>query len=640
MNNNFQPSKYQESIREFVMNGEGNAVVNAVAGSGKTSTLLWILGFIAERFSVLFLAFNKSIADELKGRVPKSNSITVATLNSFGYRACLKAFRGIQVVSTKYNKLLRDIVTYGIEMNPRTIVDYGFNAQQMAEVHAITIGEADRGSITDMTGYQARVIKLSTLGRYNMVNIRDKEQGVTELTLIAHHHGVELVNGECERAWHLIRLGVTVTSICDYTDQIYMTLHYSLPVDRFMFVFIDECQDLNRMQRELMLRTIDANGGRFIAVGDPAQAIYGFAGADADSFKTLQSLPNTISLPLSVCYRCAKFIVDKAKNIVPQIEAREGVKEGIVDDWASYRTIMAGDMVICRLTFPLVALCMKFLSQGIKAYIKGTDIGQNLVNMIKNAERKSEDYTMTNVINRLYAERDKMVSNIINKEKLSREEAMEDNTIVQYGEKVNVIELLAKGITEPALVIEKINAIFSDDKVEGICLSTVHKSKGLEADRVFIIHAEKMPHPMAKKAWQIEQERNLQYVAYTSAKSYLGIVTDFDAYKGFESSENNRQEIRESQFMGKVGEKLHLCLEVIEVREVNTYSGLTNIITMRDSEGNLFSKWNDLAPRFIVSNHNKVQVGSFVEFTAKVKAHQEFKGVKSTVLINPEAYKG
>ena len=49
------------------------------------------------------------------------------------------------------------------------------------------------------------------------------------------------------------------------------------------FVFIDECQDLNACQRSLMLKAVKPNGGRFIAVGDPAQAIYGFAGADSDS---------------------------------------------------------------------------------------------------------------------------------------------------------------------------------------------------------------------------------------------------------------------------------------------------------------------------------------------------------------------
>ena len=90
----------------------------------------------------------------------------------------------------------------------------------------------------------------------------------------------------------------------DFTDMIFLPIKFGVAVKQYDFVFIDECQDLNSCQRELMQKAIKPNTGRFVAVGDPAQAIYGFAGADSDSFKKLCNIPNTIQLPLSVCYRC------------------------------------------------------------------------------------------------------------------------------------------------------------------------------------------------------------------------------------------------------------------------------------------------------------------------------------------------
>jgi superfamily I DNA/RNA helicase len=69
-------------------------------------------------------------------------------------------------------------------------------------------------------------------------------------------------------------------------------------------------------------------------------------------------------------------------------------------------------------------------------------------------------------------------------------------------------------------VIQKIESIFTDDKTTpGIMLSSVHKSKGLEARRVFILLPEEapMPHPMSKTSWGREQEMNLKYVAITRA---------------------------------------------------------------------------------------------------------------------------
>jgi len=65
--------------------------------------------------------------------------------------------------------------------------------------------------------------------------------------------------------------------------------------------------------------------------------------------------------------------------------------------------------------------------------------------------------------------------------------------------------------------------VFSDDK-QGIAFSTVHKAKGLEADRVFILHPEMMPHPKASKPWEQQQERNIKYVSETRSKEYLGFV--------------------------------------------------------------------------------------------------------------------
>ncbi len=53
----------------------------------------------------------------------------------------------------------------------------------------------------------------------------------------------------------------------------------------------------------------------------------------------------------------------------------------------------------------------------------------------------------------------------------------------------------------------------------GIKFSSVHKAKGQEAKRVFLLQVEgaSMPHPMAKKAWEQEQEMNIKYVAVTRA---------------------------------------------------------------------------------------------------------------------------
>jgi superfamily I DNA/RNA helicase len=77
--------------------------------------------------------------------------------------------------------------------------------------------------------------------------------------------------------------------------------------------------------------------------------------------------------------------------------------------------------------------------------------------------------------------------------------------------------------TNIAALLQTIADLFSDDRAS-VWLSTVHKAKGLEAERVFVLYPDKMPHPHAKKPWEMEQEMNGKYVAMTRSKRDLFLV--------------------------------------------------------------------------------------------------------------------
>jgi hypothetical protein len=321
---------------------------------------------------------------------------------------------------------------------------------------------------------------------------------------------------------------------------------------------------------------------------------------------------------------------------MPQIEASPNAKKGLIDHDASYKKIVKGDMVICRNTMPLVALCMKYLSQGIKAYVMGTDISASLITMIESCRKKTEEFSCENVFARIYAEKDKLVRNVMRKEKCTEQEAEENTLVISFVDKISTLETLSRGCLTGDDLIAKLKMIFSDDS-EGIRLSTIHKSKGLEADRVFIIHEDLMPSKHAKKDWEKLQERNLMYVAYTRAKSVLGFVTDFDAYSEHESQQNNIV-IKEGGFVGVVGEKHLAKLTLVMMKEMNTPYGDTTLIELVDDNGNLFSKFGDIPQRFHIEyneelkNNPQIEVGSIVKFNATIKEHKVFKGTKTNVI--------
>ena len=87
-------------------------------------------------------------------------------------------------------------------------------------------------------------------------------------------------------------------------------------------------------------------------------------------------------------------------------------------------------------------------------------------------------------------------------------------------QKIEVIECLCEEVESVPELKKLINNIFSDD-IKGIMLSTIHKAKGLENDRIFFLCPELIPSKYATQPWQYEQEANLKYVAITRAKKEL-----------------------------------------------------------------------------------------------------------------------
>lgn len=492
MKSKFVPSKYQEAIYDFIQNGKGNAVVDAVAGSGKSTTIVHALSLIPKDQTVLFLAFNKAIVEELKIKIAAQPNVEVMTLHSLGAKALMNTYR-CKIQADKYKAHLNEGIRLG---RYKPLMDIDFE---------------------EVSEWKSNIDKLIDLVR---VNLCSSTEQIEDLAL---KHGLNIIDNECYIAAQVVRWGYNQINFIDFTDMIYFPVTKEVRMPQYDWVFIDECQDLNAAQRELFLKCLKP-GGRFVAVGDPRQAIYGFAGADVKSFNLLKSIPNTTQLPLSVCYRCDSNIINLAKTLVPQIEAKDGAESGIVDNNASIRDVEDGDMVICRVTAPLTKLCMKYIANGVKAYIKGKDIGMNLINMIKRTKRNHIEDALK-VFNKELLKIEKRVSEAL---KCGPVKARQSPQYITYEDKVQAIVVLSKGLTTVKHLTDRIESIFSENNKQGICLSTIHKSKGLEADRVFILCPDKLYNKMAMQVdWMAEQEENLVYVAYTRAKHYLGFITDF-----------------------------------------------------------------------------------------------------------------
>jgi superfamily I DNA/RNA helicase len=629
----FTPSKYQKDIFKFILEDNKNGLISAVAGSGKTTTLIKALEIIPEGKSVLFMAFNKSISDEISKRVPKNKFIDVKTVHSYG-NSLLSSYIETEIEPDKYRLVYKNVINFLSGKDFDSIKKYNFDQEHISYIEFIR--NFTNGKDLYDTNFRNNVNKLVNLSRLHFIDFDTFSIGISELKMIANQNSIESNDYECEVSWYISKLGMYDNKIIDYTDMVFLPNLFKFDVPKYDFVFIDECQDLNTCQRLLMLQAVKPETGRFIAVGDPKQSIYSFAGADSESYKKLRQLPNTKELPLSVTYRCGKEIINQVKHINPLIKPHTKNGVGEVLESFSYLDIEDGDMVLCRNTFPVVSLCINLLCKGRKAYIIGSDIGLSLKNMIKNCEKRTEKFSMENVISRLNHEVEKMIEKIKVKNGISSREASEETTIMLFKEKIQIIQALSEDIEDPLVVMEKIDKIFSDKNQQGVCLSNIHKSKGLESNRVFILHRELMPSRRATLPWEIEQENNLIYVAYTRAKKTLGFITDYDAFAS--NRQKTIKKFNESKHVGLINSKIPLELSILDIRKINTTYGETVIIDMLDNNGNRLFKFGEIARHFFKNKDEINKIGSTVSFYAIIKEHSTFKGENVTRISNLSIY--
>lgn len=478
-------SSYQEAIFNAVEQSNSHLIVEAVAGSGKSTTLVEVCKRLKGN-NHLFCAFNKLIADDLSKKLPYN--IQCRTLNSYGWGICLKNFK-VKLDMNKTDNMMKDIVPW----NERKYVG---------------------GFIKSLIG----LLKANTVFPDSLMN------GSFDMMELILRQGLDMPKSKQALDWtkEIYQRSAAMTHIMDFDDQIFMPILYDLQLPYFDTLLVDESQDLNPVQIELCIRSAK----RLIAVGDSRQAIYGFRGADPEAIANMQSrlakdICGVKTLPLSICYRCPKKVVEAAKVIVPQIESNDTAEQGVVASCSMSKfdqSALVGDFVLCRTTAPLVSNCLRFIREGRHATVRGRDIGKQLDSLITRISGGVDSKTI-----------DAFLSDLDNysRAETSRLAALERNLEIQaLNDRVATLEALSSAVIDPkgigtvAGIKQKITEIFSDES-SGIVFCTIHKSKGLEAERIWILHPELLPHPAAKKPWQKEQEKNLKYVAITRAQKEL-----------------------------------------------------------------------------------------------------------------------
>jgi len=460
-------SSYQREIFRDISKGEGHTLVIARAGSAKTSSLVEGSRYIPKGKSSLFCAFNKSIQLELKDKL--GSYVECFTLHSLGYKGIKQRFGNVQL---DYDKSWKIISSF-IDDREKDLI---FNIDKAVDLCKATLTDTP--------------IKIEEL-----IEKYDIDIGETSMSEFISYVSKTL------------RMCKEDTKTIDFNDMIWFPFVYRINVGSYDFVFVDEAHDLCKSQIELALSACKSNG-RVIAVIDPKQAIYSWRGADAEVLTNLKSrlLPKELHLP--ICYRCPKKVVYLAQKIVPDIQSYVNSIDGeIIDLHISelQKYAKPGSYVISRLNAPLIRNCLQFLKVNIPSNILGRDIGQNLSNIIKRSKKKNVKSFLTWL--------DKWEQDEI---AIFTAKYPKANTDV-ISDKADCLRMLSEDANTINDLNGNIDNLFKDNVEKNIVLhSSIHRIKGKECHDVFVL--------TDTLRFSSEEELNLQYVAFTRAKSRLFLV--------------------------------------------------------------------------------------------------------------------
>ena len=303
---------------EAVTAPDGPVLVIAGAGSGKTRTIVhrlaWLAGQGVPASDMLLLTFTRKASREMLLRATDLLGYSIGgvhggTFHSFAF-SVLRQYRPAWAEG------------------PVTVMDSADSASAIQQCkERLKVGKGDRSFPKTQT-----IIGLLSKARNKEISIGDVLQRDAQ-HLLPHADALESI-GEAYRGYRRQH------GLLDYDDLLF-ELEDLLKGDpeagreglaerfreRYRYIMVDEYQDTNRVQARLV-RLLAGEAGNVMAVGDDAQSIYAFRGADVRNILDFPKLfPGTRVIRLEENYRSTQPVLDVANAVLAP--ASEGFRKNL-----------------------------------------------------------------------------------------------------------------------------------------------------------------------------------------------------------------------------------------------------------------------------------------------------------------------
>lgn len=486
-------SQQQEAIHEEFRTGTGHVVVVARAGVGKTTTAITGVKHAPEQ-KILFTCFNVRIAAEGNRKLAELGikNARYQTLHSVGAAAMNLYWEGLRVCENFERETnLTNAVCNGTVPDPIK--------RLVGKLHS-----------------KGREIVPHATSASDLMDLAEEFELVPDAQWEEAGYDANYVCAKAVAAMRIAADKKPADGLVDFSDMIFLPVRNGWLTKSYDLVIVDEAQDLTVAKLELAQGVCK---GRMFIIGDDMQAIYAFCGADVHSLSRLKGVLSAKELKLTKTFRCGKAIVREAQKLVPDFEAADSNHEGSVeylDLEKLVETAGPSDFILSRLNAPLVSIAMRLLRAGKRTRIAGRDIGKGLVNLV----RKMRARSVPDLLRAIEGWKGKELSRLKAKYTGKEDSPVYGNRVAAIEDQALMLSSVTEGCKNVIQVTERIESLFTDNGLgdkDVITLSSVHKSKGLEAPRVFVLTDTLKSHN--------QEENNIRYVAITRAINTLVYVS-------------------------------------------------------------------------------------------------------------------
>lgn len=545
----FKPSTYQQDILDFFLNNpQSNMLVNALAGSGKSTTACMLSEH--SKTSDLYIAFNASVVEEFKKKI-KNPKTKVMTMHSLAYSIMLynveqeskdsgekpKGFgsqrskRTVSLDNFKPHKILDEEITkrYGryIEFAKRVFLKDNY----------INLYNLCRLTLTDMSSNK----DVSRLIDDHVLFLYYGDEGYSAPDISEITSTLKILDTKSRQQFE-------TQGVIDFTDMLWITFN-KLKYDNwevpywalYTNIYCDEVQDFSNIQLNF-LKFIKRTKGRYVFIGDFHQAIYNFAGANAQAFNQIPKMfapVKTFDLP--ICYRCAKSHLSRVNReygipILPCDDAPMGFVKTIDKNKIS-EYAKAGDMVISRKNKWIAEVVLDLARNGTPIFIEDKEMVAAIKRQILSSKCTSVG-TLEKFLQKVISNYNKKLFEIVSKN--AREGGHEEEhleAVAEANSKIDntsfLLEILegylenhasSDSVSKFSNFIDKLLNTTPSPNCVRLC--SIHKAKGLEATNVFVLNEAKINYDFRNSKEQNIQEKNLSYIATTRAKEGLYLVKE------------------------------------------------------------------------------------------------------------------